>query len=413
MGRTLRGARLCVAGVLVFASACSSGSSTSSGTPAPAEPSGTAAPGETAVSSTSGQTSPTTGTEPAAEGLFGALPTDQIDAETASALQEVVDRAVTTQNPSVIAAVVTPNGVWSGAAGVDGPDGRLATPQDEFAIASVTKMFTAALIMRLVDEGKIDLDNPLSDYLGDLGEAANGATVREALEMRSGLANAADAALAEVTANPERVWTADEVAADFPQPVAKPGVEYNYSNPTYKLLGMAAEHVTGATLAEAMRSEVLDPAGAGPTLLVQGADTPTPEPWALPTEPGAIELADYGTGGALPSISTATYSLAASGMASDAPSLAAWAWQLFAGKVVSAQSLAAMTTIGGDDYGLGVESLSGIGLPPVFGHGGVHDGYQSVLAVIPDQQDVIVVFINRTDADVSYIAGSLADVLKA
>src|SRR5687768_13729064 len=102
MGRTSRGARLCVAGVLVLASACSSGSSTSSGTPAPAEPSGTAAAGDTAVSSTSGQTSPTTGTEPAAEGLFGALPTDQIDAETASALQKVVDRAVTTQNPSVI-----------------------------------------------------------------------------------------------------------------------------------------------------------------------------------------------------------------------------------------------------------------------------------------------------------------------
>ena len=345
--------------------------------------------------------------------LFGALPTGQVDAATATALQGVVDGAVTVLYPSVIAAVVTPQGVWSGAAGVDGPDGRLAAPHDEFAIASISKMFTAAMVMRLADQGKIDLDKPLSDYLGDLGGKANGATVREALGMRSGIPDTADASLAKLIAAPERVWTADEVVAEFPKPVAKAGIEFNYSNPTYKLLDLAAEHVTGGGLAEAIRFEVLDPAGLPATPIVQGADRPTPGPWVLPTQPGDLEVAKYGTGGALPSVADATFSLAAAGMASDAPSLASWAWQLFAGKIVSAQSLAAMTTIGHDGYGLGVEAVDGVGPPPVFGHRGSKDGYQSLLAVIPDRQLVIVVFVNRRDANVSSIAAGLAAAVKA
>ena len=423
-GRPMRrNARGCVVVVLLCASACSSGSATPSATSAPTGPAGsvTSEPPVTAAPSSPGSdvqvtlpvtTSSKSGTEPAAAALFGALPTGQVDAATATALQGVVDGAVTVLYPSVIAAVVTPHGVWSGAAGIDGPDGRLATPQDMFAIASISKMFTAAMMMRLADQGKIDLDKPLSEYLGDLGADANGATVREALGMRSGIPDTADASIAEVVAAPDRVWTAAEVVAEFPKPVAKAGLEFNYSNPTYKLLDLAAEHVTGAGLSEVIRSEVLDPAGLPATPLVQGADTPTPKPWALPTQPGDLEVAKYGTGRALPSVAVATYSLAASGMASNASSLASWAWQLFAGEIVSAQSLTAMTTIGHDGYGLGIQAVDGVGPPPVFGHGGSTDGYQSLLAVIPNRQLVIVVFVNRRDANVSSIAANLAAAVK-
>ena len=82
---------------------------------------------------------------------------------------------------------MTPQGAWTGAAGIDGPGGRLATSQDHFAIASISKVFTAALILRLADQGKIDLDKPLSDYLGTLNADSNGSTVRQALTMQSGI----------------------------------------------------------------------------------------------------------------------------------------------------------------------------------------------------------------------------------
>ena len=351
---------------------------------------------------------------PAGSTLFGALPTDQLDDETAARLQLGVDRESKTGSPAAIAAVVTPQGTWTGAAGVDGPDGRLATPQDHFAIASISKMFTAALVLRLVDQGRIDIDGPLSDYLGALNIDANGSTVRQALAMQSGIADTAPESIAKVISEPEHIWTTDEVVAEFPTPVASPGAEFNYSNPTYKMLDFAAEHVAGAPLSQAMRSEVLDPAELATTPLVQSGDTGTPEPWALPVTSGDLDVSSYGAGGALPSVADATFSLGAAGMASDAQSLAAWAWQLFAGKIVSAESLATMTTFGADGYGLGVEDLTGpFGTARVVGHGGSKDGYQSLLAIVPEQQLVIVVFVNQRDANVTSLAAGLLDALEA
>jgi CubicO group peptidase (beta-lactamase class C family) len=99
-------------------------------------------------------------------------------------------------------------------------------------------------------------------------------------------------------------------------------------------------------------------------------------------------------------------------MASDAPSLAAWAWQLFAGNIVSAESLNAMMTFDDDGYGLGLEVLYGYGTAAI-GHSGSKDGYQSVLAVVPDRQAVNVVFVNRNGALVDLIAAPLLDASRA
>jgi D-alanyl-D-alanine carboxypeptidase len=356
--------------------------------------------------------SPPGSTDPSTPTLFGALPTNQVDPVTASSLQGVLDDAVQTGLPDVIAAIVSPEGTWAGAAGVDGPDGRLATPNDVFAIASISKTFTAALVMRLVEQGKVDLDAPLSDYLGSLNVDTNGSTIEQALAMRSGIPETTAESLAKMSAAPEHVWTTAEIVAEIPAPNSPPGEEFVYSNPTYKLLDLAANEVTGLPVHEAMRSEVLDPADSPDTLLLQNAESPTPEPWALPLASETMDITSYGTGGALPSISDATFALAASGMASDAPSLAAWAWQLFAGEIVSAESLSAMITTDENHYGLGVEDLTGVfGTATAFGHGGSKDGYQSLLAVVPDQQAVIVVFVNLNDADPALIAADLLNVL--
>src|SRR6478752_7721516 len=95
--------------------------------------------------------------------LFGDLPTEDVDATSAAKLQPVLDKAIQAGNPAVLAAVLTPQGMWAGAAGIDGPGGRKATPDDVWAIASISKTFTAALVLKLAEAGKIDLDKPLSD----------------------------------------------------------------------------------------------------------------------------------------------------------------------------------------------------------------------------------------------------------
>jgi D-alanyl-D-alanine carboxypeptidase len=339
---------------------------------------------------------------------FGSLPTSSLDGDTASRLQQVLDATVKAGSPDAIAAVVTPDGTWTGASGIDGPDGRRASPHDVFAIASISKTFTAALIMRLVDDGKVDLDKPLSTYLGSLNIDTNSATVRDALAMRSGIPDTSAASLAKVSADPLHVWTTKQVLAEFPKSTAPPGSEFIYSNPTYKLLGLAAESVSGSPLPTAMRSAVLDPPGSPESVLVQSADRVTPKPWALPIASGVLDVASYGAGGALPSQSDATFSLAASGMAGDAKGLASWGWQLFAGKVISMDSLQTMMTVDPDGNGLGLDKFV-VGADTAFGHGGSKDGYQSLLAIFPDRQEVIVVFVNQRDANVSLIASQLLD----
>jgi D-alanyl-D-alanine carboxypeptidase len=329
---------------------------------------------------------------------FGKLATSSLNAAKTAALQRILDDAVRQGAPDAIAAVITKDGAWAGASGIGGPDGRKATSRDEFAIASVTKMFTATLVLRLAEEGRIDLDAPLASYLGDLDVDANGATVRQTLGMLGGFAGDAPDAVARIHANPARAWTRAEVVKAFEPPVTEPGTTYGYSNDGYALLAIAAEHVTGTSFAAALRSEILDPVGAD-RIVEQAATSTTPKPWAFPTldHAGGYTASDLGAGGALPCISSASYSVGGASMASDAPSLATWAWRLFDNEVISARTLALMTTFGTSDYGLGMERLTGLGTSPAYGHTGGKTGYGSILAVFPADRAIVVLFVNDPD----------------
>jgi D-alanyl-D-alanine carboxypeptidase len=337
---------------------------------------------------------------------LGPLPTTKLNSVVGASLQAVLDGLVEAGEQDAIAAVITENGTWAGAAGVADSNGRAAAVDDEFAIASVTKMFTATLIIRLVEQGKMDLDSPLAAYLGDMAVDTNQATVRQALEMKAGLPETSPGILYE--ADPSRVWTAGEIVATFLPPDAAPGTRYLYSNPTYKLLAFAAEHVTGMSYASALRAEVLDPFGFN-RILSQGPEVVTPQPWALPlsTHAGEPDPATFGQGGALPSLASATFTVGTSSMASDAPSLAAWGWLLFAGQIVSSTSLSEMVPIGHDEYGLGLERQAEFEPVLAYGHAGHKPGYGAMLAFFPERRIVIVVLDNNPDAALDLIARSL------
>jgi D-alanyl-D-alanine carboxypeptidase len=325
------------------------------------------------------------------------MPSTNLDAARSAALQQVLDATVKSGAPDAIAAVITPDGTWAGAAGTDGPGGRKATALDEFAIASVTKMFTATLVLRLAEEGRIDLDAPISSYLGTLKVEANGATVRQTLGMVGGFAEDAANAVDRIHADVTHAWTGAEVAKEL-GPTVAPGTIYRYSNNGYALLAFAVEHVTGLPFATAIRTEVLDPVAAD-RIVEQGKGRRTPEPWALPTSGhmGVYSPDQLGAGGALPCLSSATYSVGGASMASDAPSLAAWTWHVLAGDVVNQRSLGQMTLIGEGDYGLGMERLTGLGPGLALGHTGSKTGYGSIVAAFPEQGAVVVLFVNDPD----------------
>lgn len=132
-----------------------------------------------------------------------------------------------------------------------------ATENTVYEIASITKQFTAAGILLLVEDGKIKLDEPVGKYLDTLPEAWRGVTVRQLLNQTSGIKNYTTVAAMEQ----EKDYTAAEMikfVADAPLEFA-PGTNWQYSNTNYFLLGLIIEKISGKSYAEFMRRRIFKP----------------------------------------------------------------------------------------------------------------------------------------------------------
>ena len=132
------------------------------------------------------EASPTAATSAAAGGPWPDLPATGLPADVADRLEAEmtswVDREML---PGVTAAVASPQGVWAAAAGVDG-EGTPLTPDSGLSLLNITWSFTAAEVMLLGEQGKVDLDAPASTYI-PVRQVANGVTVRQLLEHRAGI----------------------------------------------------------------------------------------------------------------------------------------------------------------------------------------------------------------------------------
>ncbi|MGW8326891.1 serine hydrolase domain-containing protein [Streptomyces sp. NPDC055897] len=164
--------------------------------------------------------------------------------------------------PSLVAAVVRDGRmVWSGSrTSVDGhgPDADV-----QYRIGSITKTFTAVLVLRLRDEGLLDLDDPLEKHLP--GTLAGGATIAQLLSHTAGLAAESPAPWWERTPGHLRPELSD-VLGDEPH-LHPAGRVHHYSNPGYTLLGSLVEAVRGVPWEEALRTEILEPLGMNRTTM--------------------------------------------------------------------------------------------------------------------------------------------------
>jgi D-alanyl-D-alanine carboxypeptidase len=185
----------------------------------------------------------------------------------ARSLEEVVRTHPTF--PGAALTVRAPTLFWSGAAGVHRRGSRTPlAPDATFRIASLTKTFTAAAILRLVEEGRLALDDPIARHLGPSSVAllraggydVDSIRVRHLLQHTSGLAG--DYAnlpsyLEFVVAHPRHRWTRTEqvrFVTTRTRPLARPGKEYHYSDTGYILLGEMLERRSGRGLGAAYRS---------------------------------------------------------------------------------------------------------------------------------------------------------------
>jgi len=261
----------------------------------------------------------------------GALPQKKV-----AALQMALDNWVTAGRlVGVSAAVVTAAGTWSGAAGVDGAGVRLQ-PTSAMGIASVTKTFVAAEVVQLASRGLVNLDAPLADYVS-IPFDAKGATVRQALAMRSGFPEFTDGDfMTTVAANLNREWTVADDLALIPAKATGTGTlggVPSYTNTNYVLLGELIAKVTGLPLAQALRRDLIGPAGLSRTW-VQTAETPT-APLTVAKDVHGVTIVDR-AGPYLPSRAAASALGGCGAIASDAADVARWGYLLYGGRVIDA-----------------------------------------------------------------------------
>ncbi len=384
--RRWAGRRGLAIGVLLAVTACTGCSATPDRAPVAA---GTGRPGEVA--------------RPPGGLPWPELPASRLPASTVAPMQQEMQRWVDKGLlPGVTAAVATDHGVWSGAAGVDGA-GTALTPDSGMALGGVTVTFTAAEVMLLAEQGKVDLDAPASTYV-PVPQVANGVTVRQLLAQRAGIPDPGFAAYQKALSDLDRHWSPQDYLGPVDTATQAPGERFYYDDTNYVLLGLVIDAARGTDTATALRQDLWQPLGLR-RLAYQDQEV-----LAAPlARPGADELLPDGAPGGpvIPARSFASAVGASGGVAGDAESTARWGYALYGAQVLRPESVRQMTEDGdGDGYGLGTvdftvryqrASIDGIG------HAGGMPGYRSVLAVYPDRQVSVAILTPSTVDAVPFV----------
>ena len=273
------------------------------------------------------------------------------------------------------------------------------TPETRFRIASLSKQFTAAAILKLVEAGRLDLDTPATRYVPDLPQSWAPITLRMLLDHTSGLPN--------ISALPDYADTLSRIESSPRAMVARlekeellfpAGTAHEYSNTGYILLAEVIERVTGTRFSRYMEETILTPLG------LAGTGDADPARILPHRASGYGHVAGEWRHAAPVSVSATA---GAGGLVSTADDLVAWDRALLSGRVVSASSLEAMTRDGGYGYGLGIYVGRAHGYR-MWSHGGFIRGFTAIKDTYPDLGLTIVVLANTDTAPALTMARSLA-----
>ena len=258
-----------------------------------------------------------------------------------------------------------------------------------FQIASVSKQFTAAAIMRLVEEGKLSVDDQARKFLPELDARFDAITIRHLLNHTSGVRDYnAQLQSAYVPKTQQEIFA---LITSGP-PLFTPGSEYQYSNSGYFLLGMILERVSARSYPQYLRETFFEPLGLQQTSYC-GTTAASPDGYA------------FALGSVVVPVAAADMSLvfSAGAICSTATDLVRWNAALSSGRAVSPQSYARMVNesvlaydAGAIRYGFGLLTDTFEGHRRVW-HNGAILGFSSYLAWYPDDQLTVVVLMNAID----------------
>jgi len=270
---------------------------------------------------------------------------------------------------------------------------RAAGPTTIYEIGSLTKQYTAAAIMRLVEQGTVTLDDDLSRHVPSFPLQGKRVTIRQLLNHTSGIHS--------YTNSPTwRTRWADDLPPDSIVGVVArdtfdfaPGTDYRYNNTGYVLLGMVIERASGTSYADFLEREFFRPLGLRQTGYCPSRTTDTSFAAGYSRKDGAFVPAEY---------LSMTHPHAAGALCASVRDYLMWQRALHGGRVVSPASYAAMTTPDTlpsgrrHNYGFGL-SVTPIGSHRAIVHSGGINGFATMQAYLPAESLSVIAFTN-TDA---------------
>jgi CubicO group peptidase (beta-lactamase class C family) len=300
-----------------------------------------------------------------------------------------------------------------------------------FRIGSLTKQFTAAGVLLLAEQGKLKIDDKLSQYLPNFPRA-NEVTLRDLLDHTSGIHNFTESSVIDKISSSGA--TVNELIADIagqsPLYDFEPGTRWWYSNSNYALLGAVIEKVSGKTWAAFMKSEIFDKLGMADTAADDARDVVHGRASGyslIGGAPGKFRNADF-TAMSVP--------YAAGALRSTVADMARWNAGLFGGKLLKPESLKEMLAPGrlrnGAETQTAIAWPGGKSFPPppgyvpgpyafgfdhhsengrrIIGHDGSIAGFNSLMQTYVDEGLTIIVLTN-TDGAAHPIEAKVANIL--
>jgi len=259
------------------------------------------------------------------------------------------------------------------------------SPRTRFRIGSVTKQFTAAATLMLAERGRLKIDDLISKYMPEAPPAWKSISFLNLLTHTSGIPDLTTFSDFDATepfpATPgqlvQRFLTRP---LDFP-----PGSGFRYSNSGYILLGYLLEKITGQTYQQLIQKNILDPLGmkdsgydSNTRIIARHASGYVPGKQGL-TVAGYVDM---------------TIPFAAGGLYSTTEDLLRWQNALYGGKLLTAESLARMTTPFKKDYAFGVAVDPDTGGNRVIWHDGSIEGFSASIVYVPADRLSVIVLSN-------------------
>jgi CubicO group peptidase (beta-lactamase class C family) len=271
------------------------------------------------------------------------------------------------------------------------------TPDTRFRLGSITKQFTATLVMQLVEKGLIDLNAPVQRYLPDYPKVV---TIHQLLNHTSGIpgytelpAFGRDARRPQKPAEFMKMFSGLEL-------LFEPGTKFSYSNSGYFLLGVILEKVTGKPYEELLRERIFDPLG----MKESGYDSTRP----------IVEKRAAGYDATLDGYFNTGYldmgePFAAGSLYSSVDDLLRWDQALYGEKILSAASKEKMFTPGLSNYGYAFTIHKGA--VTTIEHGGGINGFNTVISRDIEPKRLYVLLNNTGGAPLNEIVTGLRAIL--